>query len=377
MIRVSRTREFLQTNNSLNENFEQALQITTKPLVVDNAGLLSTNSEGTIEFWVSPIFDTYNDPNLRYYFDATSAVVEEVVSITNNTVKTSGRINQVLSVKLSVNDDVNYFINGSILDDYQTIKLGKALPSQQTLVKVSYIPSGVSGDRISIYKDSQGYIVFYVKANNIEYEVRRPIFWEQDSWHRIMATFKFNNANNRDEIRLLVDGEERGTVLFGSGLLFGQGAIFGQGFAGLDNSILIGDIDFTDTINQFFIGSDYLQVKTAQARFDNLKLSNIARRPLIVAGQAKDVNYSSNIENVLPAIEDLYTTYLLNFNTLINKNTDFSILRDEKFGIFNFTLNVIDSFKIVSESAKIKQILEILIKTLKPSHTKTTINYLT
>jgi hypothetical protein len=60
---------------------------------------------------------------------------------------------------------------------------------------------------------------------------------------------------------------------------------------------------------------------------------------------------------------------------LVYKNEDFAILRNEKFGIFNFTINIFDSFEIVSSNAKIKQILETLILTLKPAQSKVKINY--
>lgn len=371
-------KEFLQAGESVNGNFGQSLVVINKPLRRDNAGLLSTISGGSIEFWVSPRFDTYNDPDLRFYFDASGTIVEEVMSLTNGLVKITGKTSRVLSVRLqsdTANTGVEYFENGSIADDFQTIKLQKALPSQQTPVKVNYIPSGLSGDRISIYKDREGFIVFNVRANNLDYQVRQPIFWQRDSWHRVQATYKFNRADNQDELRLFIDGEEKGIILFGNGILFGQGLIFGQAFAGNQTGALITDINFKDPINEFFIGSDYFQTKFANARIDNLRLSNIARSPVSVSGQPVDINFSSNLDIVFPVIEDAFTTYLLNFDSLINKVTDFTILRNEKFGIFNFTLNIIDSFGIVSSNAKIKQVLESLIVALKPAQSKVIINY--
>lgn len=371
-------KDFLQSGESVNGNFGQSLVIIDQPLVVDNKGLLSTVSEGSIEFWVSPRFDTYNDPELRFYFDATGTVVENVTSVTNNTVKVSGRISEVLGVRLqsdTTNTGINYFAGGSVASDFQTIKLQKALPSQQTPVRVDYIPSGLSGDRISIFKDREGFICFNVKAKGIDYQVRQPIFWQRDSWHRIQATYKFNRVDNRDELRLFVDGEEKGVILFGSGILFGQ-VFFGQTFNGLQTGALVADINFKDPINEFFVGSDYLRVNLANARIDNLRLSNMARRPISVSGQPTDVNFSSNLDTVFPVIEDAFTTYLLNFDSLLMKITDFTILRDEKFGIFDFTLDIIDSFGIVSSSAKVKQVLENLIFALKPAQSRVTINYI-
>ncbi len=376
---VSAEKGFRQSSASVNNNFSKSIVITDRPMIVDNAGLLTTASEGTIEFWVSPRYDSYNDPHFRFYFDASGSLVENVTSISNGTVKTAGRIGSVISVRLqtdTTNTGVNYYNGGSLQSDFQTIKLGKALPYQKTPVKIEYIPSGLLGDRISIYKDREGYITFNVRANEIDYQVRQPVFWARDSWHRVRATFKFNRADNLDEIRLWVDGEERGTLLFGNNLLFGDGAVFGQGFAGVDNSVLIADINFSDSINEFFIGSDYLGSNTAQAKIDNLRISNIARTPITVAGQTKDINYSSNLDIVYPVVEDVFTTYLLNFDKTITKADDFALLRDERFGIFNFTLNIIDSFGIVLGSAKVQQILESLISALKPAQSKVEIKYI-
>lgn len=375
---IAANREYLQSGNSVNENFERSVVLTDKPVIINNTGLLTTNSEGTIEFWVSPRYDTYNDPNFRFYFDANSAVVEEITSISSATVKVSGRISSVISVTL-VNDDKDYFSGGSIASDGQTIRLNKSLPYQQTPVKVSYIPSGLVGNRISIYKDQEGFLVFNVKGKKsnsqeiYDFQVKQAIFWPRDTWHRVRATFKFNRPNNDDEIRLFVDGEEKGTILFGQGLLFGDGAVFGQ--AAWNDATLIDDINFTDPLNEFYLGSDYLKVNNAQARMDNLRISNTSRNPYFVASQPIDVNWQGNTDMAMPVVEDVYTTYLLDFNTLIEKTEDFTLLRDEVYGIFNFTLDIIDSFDIVLDNAKVQQILETLISALKPATSKATINY--
>jgi hypothetical protein len=127
-----------------------------KPLIYDNNGYLSTTSEGTIEFWISPKFDTFNDPNVRVYFDAASSTIETTVSITSGSVKTAGRISKVLAVRLQTdidNSGVNYFAGGRIENDFQTIKLGISLPYQQTPVKIIYVTSGLTGNRMTIFKD--------------------------------------------------------------------------------------------------------------------------------------------------------------------------------------------------------------------------------
>ena len=373
-------KEFLQSADSVNLEFKQSLVITERPYVVDNTGTLATNSEGTIEFWVSPRFDSFNDPNVRYYFDASSAVVEEATSITANTVKVSGRTTDVLSVRLQTdvgNTGPDFFVGGSIASDFQTITLGNPLPSQQTPVKVTYVPNGFSGDRISIYKDEVGFLTFNVHASGVDYQVRQPIFWQRDAWHRVQAQYKFNRRDSLDEIRLFVDGRESGTIRFGQGFLFGSGIVFGQGAANSDVARIITNIDFTDTINEFYLGSTFNKINLAAARFDNVKLSSVARPPLTCGGMTVDENYQTNLDIVLPVIEDLYTTYLMNFDQLEGKQENFATLRDEEFGIFNFVIDVIDSFLIVSSSAKMDQVLRELIGALKPAQSKAEINIVT
>jgi hypothetical protein len=208
----------------------------------------------------------------------------------------------------------------------------------------------------------------------MDYQIRQPIFWQKDTWHRILVTYKFNRKDNLDELRMFVDGRESGTLRFGQGFLFGQGLVFGQGRHNGNASRLVANIDFADIINEFYIGSTFQGLNIAAARFDNLKISNIARPPLTCAGIPIDENYQANLLNSLPVISDLYTLYLMNFDQVVFKNEEYAILRDEAYGIFNFIINVIDSFRIVENDEKIDQVLRELIYALKPANSKVEIN---
>lgn len=371
---------FLQSTTSVNSNFDTSLVINELTYKIDNTGLLSTRSEGTIEFWISPKYETFNDPVDRFYFDATSAVTETVTSTNSGSVQIAGSAGSILSVKLAtdkLNKNKDYYTaKGVLQNDKKTINLGIGLPNANTPVVVTYIPNGYKGDRISILKDKYGFLSFNVMANGTEYQVRQPIFWQKDSWHRILASFKFNRKDNQDELRLFVDGRESGTVRYGSGLLYGQGVVYGQGRQNGLTSRLIANIDFTDIINEFYIGSNFQGLGMAQARFDNFKISNISRPPLMCSGIPVDENYQANTDNSLPVVEDLYTLYLNNFDKIISENKDFAILRDQAYGIFNFIINVIDSFGIVENDEKINQVLMELISALKPANSKVTVNVL-
>jgi hypothetical protein len=371
------TKEYVQSATSVNSKFGTCIVIKDKGLVFDNDGTLNTSSDGMVEFWVSPRFDTYNDPIPRVYFDAAASIVENNTSLTKEIVKVSGKINKVLSVKMANDSVTDYYGGGVIGPDRQTIYLNKPLPFQQSPVVITYVSTGTQGDRLTIYKDRDGFINLSVLAGGSLFETRQPVFWPRDTWHRVRASFKFNRSDHKDEIRLFVDGEEKGILMFGApNVLFGEGTSFGQNYTGVTNQKLVADINFLDTINQFSIGQDFTGNYGAQARFDNIKISNRSIDPLLVGNQPKDVYFNTNSDFIYPSISDAFTTFLMDFDQLVQKNTDFAMVIDPVSGIFNFTLNIIDSFDIVIDNSKVQNILEAMIKVLKPAVSKVQINYI-
>jgi hypothetical protein len=270
--------------------------------------------------------------------------------------------------------NIDYFAGGSLTDGGATLNLHKALPNQNTNVLVTYIPKGLKGDRISLYKDPSGYMNFNIRANELDYQVRAPILWARNTWHRVKATYKINGGTLLDEIHLFLDGYEHGNVLFGSDLLFGQGVVYGSSFAG-PNTIKH-NIKFVDPINRIQIGSDFNAGSSAHCLIDNFRISNISRPLYQPFGEPLDPNYSSNLDMVFPITEDLYTTLLLNFDTLLSRNTDFVILNSRTSGLADFSVNVLDSFGIINSNTRVKEVLEALIKSFKPANSRAFINYL-
>ena len=373
-IYILATDKYIQSSNTINDNFGQSIVLTEVPYVIDNGGILDTHSQAMIEFWINPLIDTGNDPNYRFYFDATSAVSEQSTSINNATVKTSGKIEKILNVKLKTgNQSVDYFAGGKIDVDGRTLFLNRQLPNENTQVIINYIPAGTNGDRISIYKDPYGYVNFDVRASGIDYQIRSPIFWVRNSWHRIKATYVVNHGIGTDELHFFVDGYEQGNILYGTNLLYGQGAVFGSSYAG--ESGIMASIKFNDIVNQLFIGSDYTNLHVAKALINNLKISNRVAPIFAPFGDAIDVNYSPNLSIVQPVQPDLYTTLLQNFDTLLTKNTLFSIIKNRDVGNYDFTVEVFDLFHILRDNPKSRQILEILINTLKPANSQAFILY--
>lgn len=460
--RTTDVRHF-QSNFAVNDNFEQSIVILDKPILVPNTGILNTRTQGTVEFWMSTLFDTANDPNNRYYFDAYGAVVENTTSVNDVSVKLSGPANQILSVKLQVGDEgidyfaggkleidtqraiqeetvsensntvvvsqpilqvitvkivgdatgTDYFGNGAIGTDGSTIylsrtlpqpnlpliityqstnnndttlntqvvRLNRKLPSQNTPVIVNYIPQGLQGDRIRIFKDTFGYMNFIITASGTDFVLRAPTRWARDTWHRVKASYIINSGAGTDEMRLFLDGYEWNDFRSGAGivgpfpLVFG-GAFPGDGYSDGYSNTAFSSISFKDPINDLFIGTDYTGSNPIFTLLDNFRISNISRPIYAPYGEPLDVNYTSNLGVALPVTKDLYTTYLMNFDTMTALNAQFATLKNRNTGQYDFTITIDDSFDIVSSSLLVQQNLENLINILKPANSRAFIQYI-
>ena len=60
---------------------------------------------------------------------------------------------------------------------------------------------------------------------------------------------------------------------------------------------------------------------------------------------------------------------------MIVLNGDFAILKNRETGIFDFSVNILDSLGIVNSSVKSQEVLEKLIKVLKPANSRVFITY--
>lgn len=447
----------------INQNFNNSTVILDKPIIIENTGILDTKKQGTIEFWMNPLFDTANDPNDRFYFDAFGAVIEEAVSTNSTAVKLSAPASQILSVRLKAGDPridyfaggkleidtqhavqeegvsiadssvlvskfilqiitvkivgdltgTDYFAGGSIGTDQKTIFLGrtlpatnlpliityqttenenitlntqvirlnKKLPNQNSHVIITYIPQGIQGDRIAIFKDSVGYMNFAISASGTDYVVRAPTRWSKNTWHRVKASYKMNGGIGTDELRLFLDGYEFSNVTFGSEILFGKfpivmGSSAPGGGVPNDGYTLIENIRFKDPINELFIGTDYAGANPVFSLIDNFRISDISRPIYAPYGESLDVNFSTNLSTVFPVTKDLFTTYLTDFDANVSLNTDFAVIKNRVTGLFDFSVNILDSFGIVSSNIKSKEALETLIKVLKPANSRVFIQYI-
>lgn len=374
--------DYLTNSRSVNLEFgDCAVFYDNNPLIIDNGPSIVKNDSGTVEFWVSPFIDTYNDLNsTRYFLDISTITIEEVLSITATTLRISQRARKIRSVRLITDEGfgTDYFEGGSLGLDGRTITLGSRLPGQFTRVEVQYISVNSAGDRISIYKDGYNSLNFEILADEEVYNISYPIAWQRNSWHRIMATWDLNNIDNQDRIRLFIDGVESGTITYGTpGLLYGIGIIYGSvAVGGLDSDFLTADINLTDTFADIVVGNSFDGRYPAKARMDNLRFSTIAREPATVAGVAVDLNYIANLEAALPVIEDDFTSAIYDFDKEIVETEFLANLLRRTTPLFTFDVDVIDSFRKIDGNERARDLIESLINRIKPAHSSAFVRFL-
>jgi len=457
-------KQHFQSSYAVNADFGQSMVITNIPLTLQNDGILDAKKESTIEFWISPFFDTANDPVIRTYFDAYGAVIEDAVSVNDVSVKISAPASKIISVKLQAGDPnidyfaggkleidtqraiqetativnsntvrvskpilqvitvkivgdptgTDYFNGGAIGSDKQTIYLGSTLPSisnlqvlvtyqstingnttlntqvirlnkklpyQNTPVVVTYIPKGLQGDRVQLFKDRFGYMNFNITASSQDYTIKAPLYWSKNTWHRVRASYKVNGGLGTDEMRLFIDGYQWNDMPF-NGKVFGpfsritEVAFPGDGYSDGYNNLVLANIRFKDPINEVVIGNDYTGTTPIYALVQNLMISDQSRPVYAPYGEPIDVNYNSNLNVAFPATQDLYTTYLMDLSSTPTLDTDFATIKNRNVGQFDFTVTIIDSLDIVSGSSPlVKQNLENLINILKPANSRVFIEY--
>jgi hypothetical protein len=368
---------------SVNTSFGNAIKVSDdRTYEISNAASIFNNDEGTIEFWVSPLRDSEEDPNMRYFIDMSSSILEEVESYTKLNLTISQRIREIISIRLlsdTENIRTDYYVGGSISNvDGRTITLGTPLPFQNTMVKVDYIPLNVNGDRVSIFKGRDNAINFFMKANEVEHMISVHIDWDRNTWHRIMAMWLTNSSDNNDRLRLFVDGQERGTIKYGTGLIYGTGVVYGQAEirAGV-NRFVVDNIDLLDSFPKIYVGTDIYGTNNAMARMDNLRFSEEQRLQSIrtVGSDVLDTNYNSTAALANPVVDDLITTLLINFNKEVAIIDDLITLINSERGIFRFKIEVVDSFSRIGDNAVLRQLLIDLVDTLKPAHSESIIEF--
>jgi hypothetical protein len=88
-----------------------------------------------------------------------------------------------------------------------------------------------------------------------------------------------------------------------------------------------------------------------------------------------DLLYTSNTNTAQPVISDALTGILLDFDTTQGEVEYLAQIRDATTGIFDFFVEVIDTFSLV-DTALAHQLIEDLINKIKPSHTRAFVSFI-
>ena len=403
-----RSDKMLFSAKSVNDSFGLSGRFDKRPLTINNNLAHFRKDGGTIEFWVSPLLDTKNDYSDRYYLDIFSVEKRRVKSINPTLITLPSSASKILEVKLldgsrsvssfysqSEADEImfdeiyrseitgvltggtgvgkDFSVGASLAPDGRTITLAEALPGIHTDVMISYIPSNLSGERISIYKNKNSQIIFSIKQKDGEISAGIDVDWRRNTWHRVKCIYKANT--NDDMIEIFVDGTARTSISYGAdGLKYGKTGVYSE-VPDSNNQITKGKkITLKDEFRVISIGGSAIGMSPSLARLDNIRFSWAVRDGASSpSGESIDLDYSPNIETVLPVVSDESTTLLLDFDST-DADTKYAVVNDPSRGIFNFDIEVLDGFGDI-DSEEIEDLIIQLVNTLKPSHTNALVKF--
>jgi len=406
--RYIRNEEMLVSTMSVNDNFGlSGVFAGRSPVLLNNDLSIFRKNGGTIEFWISPILDTLNDATDRYYVDISSVNTKRLKSISPIEIELPTSAGKILSVKLlDKSKRFNKFYNkneeSSILfdeiersdltgileggtgvskdfskeatlsPDGRTIRLKEALPGFNVDVIVSYIPLGLNGERISVYKSRESEVIFSISDGEKELTTGIDVNWKRNTWHRVKCVWRANSSN--DFMKIFIDGAASTSITYGDpGVKYGAGSVYGESPNSENNLRKKRKINLTDDFRVISIGGSILDVKPALARIDNLRFSNKPRdNTRSPSGESIDLDYSENTDTVLPVSKDDATTFLLDLKS--DENPEYALVVDPKRGIFNFDIEIFDEFDKIN-TEEIEDLIVELVNRLKPSHTNALVKF--
>lgn len=403
--KLMRSDKMLVSFGSVNESFGQSVKFfDTAPMVIQNNLSYFRKDKGSIEFWVSPLLDTVNDPTVRAYLEVSSVDRKRVTSSASTKLRLPTSARKIISIKLLENkqefsaffsqEDVDtslfdeiyrsditgrltggtgvkkdFSLGAELSSNGRDITLREALPGSEANVIVTYVPTSSTGDTVSIYKDEESQIVFSIKTATEEHKVTGLVDWNRNSWHRIRCDYRTGSSN--DMMRLFIDGEDQAGFVYGE-----DSSIYSSpGPSPIAANSLKGKrIRLVDDFRLILIGGKSEVGSSALARMDNIRFSRAIREEVNdPSGNKIDLNYSSNIETIFPVIKDMTTTLLLDFNQE-DVEEKYATIIDPKNGIFNFDIDVIDNFGKINED-EIEDLIIELVNILKPSHTNALVKF--
>lgn len=363
--------QFKTTSESVNQEFQDALYIDS-PVVLDNARQLVAPKAGTIEFFLSPMLDTYYDNgDYRFIMDITSKKIINTTSTTSTTIVLPFKVRSVNRVYLQSDPErTNLLGLRNIGPDGRTLRLPTRLPAQRTQVTVEYTPIDFSGDRISIYLDGYNNVNFSITASNVTRVISREINWQRGTWHRLMCTWDVFNVDNIDQMRMFVDGTENNIVTWGTpGFVWGGGHVWGTSATGVSGSqSLVDDINLTDEFSVISFGADFSGAQPYLMRMDNLRFSSVARQPIRVGIFDYDLVWNDNISAIFPVISDAFTKGLFDFNRSESESDFLANLLNPEASLYSIGVEIDDGFNKILSSSRNREALLGLYQRIKPAH---------
>tara|TARA_B100001094_G_scaffold91497_2_gene87487 strand:- start:12662 stop:22402 length:9741 start_codon:yes stop_codon:yes gene_type:complete len=404
----TRNDKMLVSSMSVNNSFGlSAVFAGRSPLILNNDESIFRKNGGTIEFWISPILDTINDSTKRYYFDISSINTKRLKSKSPVEIELPNSAGKILSIKLIdksrrlekyytkdeqdniIFDEIersnltgvleggtgvskNFSNQASLSPDGKTILLKEALPSFNTDIIVTYIPMGLKGERVSLYKNENSELIFSINDGKKELSAGVDIDWKRNTWHRVKCVWKANSSD--DMIKLFVDGAAPTNITYGApGIKYGGGYVYGESSNSDNNLVRKRKITLTDDFRVISIGGSILDNNTSLARIDNVRFSNKPRdNTRSPSGDSIDLDFSSNINTVLPVQKDDSTTFLLDIKS--DEEPRYALVVDPKRGIFNFDIEIFDEFNKIN-TENIEDLIVELVNRLKPSHTNALVKF--
>ena len=402
------------SSTSVNDTFgKSGVFDNGNAIIYENDEGMFRKDEGTIEFWISPLLDVKNDLEERYFVDIYSIERKRVLSESASKITLPSAASKIVSIKLlnKTREFSEFFskkeVDNIIFDDLHVSKttgrvsggtgvekdfsygsslspngkevtLTEPLPSFNTDVIVTYIPSGSSGDRLSIFKDSENELVFRIFANGQENIVNKTVDWRRNSWHRVTCMYKANSSS--DFMSIIIDDEQGDILRFGEGgAAFGDGMTIGQ-IASKDGNVAVQEfnIRLSDSFRLVSVGASVFGNKSGKCRMDNIRFSRLIRKPYYdSSGMPTDPNYSSNLNTVSKVAYDDATTKVINFDNEVDMTDRFAKLIDPKHGIFDFDLEIIDDLERVVgiNDGEIEDLITELANRLKPAHSNVLVKF--
>lgn len=373
-VRFSNNNELIVGFNSVNENFGYSGKFyNSDPVSYSNPNIFDKNN-GTIELWISPLLSTKTDNERRVIFESSNIKTAFITPITTGVIELPTAAEKVLSITLPEEKDssiypsrqydeisrstisgrlvggtgvLNNFAKSSTLKNDGKIVILKTKLVSNSPVVVKYFEKNSNQTKISIYIENNK-IYFEIYNEGLSYSVYENIDWKSNSWHKISASWRSNTGS--DYMKLSIDGT--------TGV----------------NSTLFSSIKILDRLEQIYLGAKYDGFNSCFSRIDNFRISKIDRlKTMDSFGNYLDLNYSSNLNSIAPVDNDIYTSYLNNFEIFENNN-NYVTITDLIKGIYEFDIDIIDDFGKIN-SKEIEDLIVYLVNRIKPSHTNVLVRF--